>query len=393
MRKICLSFPFKGGYFGDTRRIVEIWKRIPCLLDAQAYIFFYGEDRGLLNAKNIEPVKLRTLIFGKRIKFISRVFSHLLVIYHTLHIPNLSMVYEIQSVFNLSGLLISKIRKIPLVYEVNSVLDYEKEKSFLNNIIIKVAKITEKWTVNHADKIIVTTLDLKETFHLAYEISRKKIYIVPNAAKTDLFYLRDKTECREELGIEKDAKVVCFVGGMGGGHGAKNLVPAAPCVIKSIPNTKLLIVGGGPKKGELEQEVRTLNLNDNFIFTGIISDVEVSKCINASDICVILNRSKLKEAVGGGSPIKLYEYMACGKPVVGTKGQSSFCLLQEKKAGILVDVDNIKEICDAILYLLKNNELREEMGKNGRRLVEEKYTWDIVGKQVARICEGVFKKK
>ena len=391
MEKVCFCTPLELGSFGDSTHITEVWKRMPELLNARVYIILKSADKRLSNIKDLNIVKPPTLFIGKRIKFISRILSHVFVVFYCLFLSNLALVYERQTMLNISGLLISKIKGIPLIYEVNTLLEYEKGKTCLNIIITKIAKITEKLTVAHADKILVTTQDLKKIFHRRYEIPFKKIEVVPNGANTDLFYPMDEAKCREELGLSQNIPIVCFVGGLGKGHGAKNLVNCAPSVIKQIPNTKFLIVGEGPKRTELEQKAASLDVKENFIFAGKVPYEEVPKYMNSSDVCVILNKSELKKELGGGSAIKLYEYMACGKPVIGTVAQTSFNILKKYDACVLVDVDNIDEIVEAVVMLLENKELREELGKNGRNLVEKKYNWDVNAKKVARICEGEIK--
>ena len=372
MEKVCFCTPLELGSFGDSTHITEVWKRMPELLNARVYIILKSADKRLSNIKDLNIVKPPTLFIGKRIKFISRILSHVFVVFYCLFLSNLALVYERQTMLNISGLLISKIKGIPLIYEVNTLLEYEKGKTCLNIIITKIAKITEKLTVAHADKILVTTQDLKKIFHRRYEIPFKKIEVVPNGANTDLFYPMDEAKCREELGLSQNIPIVCFVGGLGKGHGAKNLVNCAPSVIKQIPNTKFLIVGEGPKRTELEQKAASLDVKENFIFAGKVPYEEVPKYMNSSDVCVILNKSELKKELGGGSAIKLYEYMACGKPVIGTVAQTSFNILKKYDACVLVDVDNIDEIVEAVVMLLENKELREELGKNGRNLVEKK---------------------
>ncbi|MCG7848456.1 MAG: glycosyltransferase family 4 protein, partial [ANME-2 cluster archaeon] len=301
------------------------------------------------------------------------------------------IVYQIQTTFSLSGLIISKIKRIPLIYEVNSLLEYEKEKTFFNSIIIKIAKFTEKQTVKQASKITVVTPELKQIFHDEYKIPLHKIDVVPNGADIDLFYPMDKLKCREELNLAQNKFIVCFVGGLGMGCGAKNIVEAAPYILEQVPNTHFLIVGDGPYRAIMEEKIKSLSLRDNFIFIGAVPHEVVPKYINASDICIALFTGERIKEVGGGSTIKLYEYMACSKPVIGTLGLSTFEILTKYKSGIITNSENSQDISKSILYLLENEKFREDLGINGRQLVETKYNWDVITEQVARICEEGMK--
>jgi glycosyltransferase involved in cell wall biosynthesis len=85
-----------------------------------------------------------------------------------------------------------------------------------------------------------------------------------------------------------------------------------------------------------------------------------------------------------GSPLKLWEYMACGKPVIATNTED-FKVLEGYNAGILVDPEKPEEVADAITTLLKNKDLREEMGNNGRRYVVENRSWGAVAGEVEKV--------
>lgn len=391
MKKICFCTPLELGSFGDSTHITEVWKRMPELLNARVYIISKREDKRFSNMKGVNIIKPPTLSFGKRIKFISRILSHVFVVFYCLILSELALVYERQTMLNVSGLLISKIKKVPLIYEVNSLLEYEKEKSFLNNIITKIAKFTEKQTVKHASKITVVTPELKKIFHDEYNIPLHKIEVVPNGADRDLFYPMDKLECRKELNLAQDKFIVCFVGGLGMGCGVKNIVEAAPHVLEQIPGVNFLIVGDGPYRAIMEKKIESLSLQDNFIFTGTVPYKNVPKYINSSEVCVALYEIDGRVKKIGLSPIKMYEYMACAKPIIGTNKIRGIDILQKCSSGILVEQDDIQDISKSIIKLLKNENLRKKSGTNGRQLVEKKYNWDVIAKQVARICEGEIK--
>jgi glycosyltransferase involved in cell wall biosynthesis len=129
-------------------------------------------------------------------------------------------------------------------------------------------------------------------------------------------------------------------------------------------------------------------VSDEFIFTGIVPYEEVSKYISASDICVVPKR-QLKS---GYSPLKLYEYMACGKPVVASRVEG-FTILEQNNAGILVEPENPENIANVIIKLLNDEKLREELGRNGREYVVKNHSWESVAKIVAEVCEDAVRNK
>ncbi len=146
------------------------------------------------------------------------------------------------------------------------------------------------------------------------------------------------------------------------------------------------VTSEGQMKEELVELVDKTGVSDKFIFTGTVPYEEVPKYINASDVCVVPKRP-LKS---GYSPLKLYEYMACGEPIVASR-ISGFEILEQQNAGILVEPENPEELAKAIIKLLKDEKLREEMGKNGREYVVKHHSWESVARKVAEVCESAIR--
>lgn len=88
----------------------------------------------------------------------------------------------------------------------------------------------------------------------------------------------------------------------------------------------------------------------------------------------------------GLSPLKLCEYLACGKPVIASR-ISGLEVLEEENCGFLVNPEDPQALAIRIIELLRNPELRHKMGENGRKYVVENRSWESVAKKVAQVCE------
>jgi glycosyltransferase involved in cell wall biosynthesis len=112
--------------------------------------------------------------------------------------------------------------------------------------------------------------------------------------------------------------------------------------------------------------------------------------INASDVCaapfILARNAKI-----GLSPLKLYEYMACGKPVVASDISGVADALEASKGGLPVPSENPEALAEAISKLLENPELRADMGSKGLSYVTENYSWYSVAKQVDGVCKSGLK--
>ncbi|KKU36616.1 MAG: Glycosyl transferase group 1 [Candidatus Azambacteria bacterium GW2011_GWF2_46_32] len=126
---------------------------------------------------------------------------------------------------------------------------------------------------------------------------------------------------------------------------------------------------------------KKLNLEDNVLFLGEVSHKDLPQYLWISDVFV---RPSLSEGLGNA----FLEAMAAGVPVIGTKVGGIPDFLREGETGLFCEVQNPKSIAEKIETLLKDKKLRLRLVENGRKLVEEKYNWDSIARQI----ENIFKK-
>jgi len=296
-------------------------------------------------------------------------------------------IYVRQSEFSFIPLIISKYFKIPYFVEVNGLILYEMKMFGKSKLNIAVTRLSEKLGYQHAIKIIAVTQGVKKSIMDLYNVSEEKIVVIQNGANIDSFKPLDK-DLINTLNLDTSSRYVLFVGNFAPWQGIENLIKSAPSILREYKNVKFLIVGDGIMKKELINITENMGLTDYFIFTGTIPYEEVPLYINASDICVAPFVNKRNKKIGL-SPLKIYEYAACGKPIVSSK-IPNLEFLEEKEAGILVNPENPEELAEAILTLLNNDELRESMGRNGRDYVVQNHSWQSIGKKVKEICEKVI---
>jgi glycosyltransferase involved in cell wall biosynthesis len=197
-------------------------------------------------------------------------------------------------------------------------------------------------------------------------------------------------ECRSELKIEEGKKVICFVGNLVQWQGIEYLIKSMPLISKKRDDVSAIIVGDGILRRELEKLSLDLRTEDRIEFTGAVPYQKVPTYINASDVCVAPFTRKRNEKIGL-SALKVYEYLACGKPVVASniKGVGDF--LAKTHTGVPFEPENESELAGALIELMADDNRMKEMGEKGRKLVIENYSWDSVAKQIAKILKGIRK--
>jgi glycosyltransferase involved in cell wall biosynthesis len=297
----------------------------------------------------------------------------------------IDIIYRRHGLYN-SEYLLAKLFKIPLVREVNGIVaDEAKISKEGDRVSLWVIDRIERFSMPRADKIIVVTSKLKEILQKDYEIPRDKIAVIQNGANTDLFKPKETARARAELGLNRSSNYVCYVGSFSPWQGIEYLIRSVPLILKKCPKTRFLIVGDGLMKQDLIELAKQIGVSDKVIFTGMVPYQKVPLYMNAADVCT----SPKAGLRSGYSPLKLCEYMACGKPVVASRA-SGLEIVEDSGGGILVEPKEPKALAAAMTKLLQNRELRKRMGEKGRKYVVENQSWESVARRVADLCQSLI---
>ncbi|AKB52861.1 glycosyltransferase (group I) [Methanosarcina barkeri str. Wiesmoor] len=325
---------------------------------------------------------------------------------------NFDVLYTRNPNFGFLAGVFCKSRCKRIIYELNGIPEDEKNlfrkksegdkfshpkkrSSFSNRYVSAHSRLKLfilKKALGFSDRIIAVTPGIKVNLEKDYKIPGEKIVVVSNGANTSLFRPLEQETCRRKLGLDLEIPFVCFVGNLAPWQGVEYLIKAAPFILSRFPECRFLIVGDGVMKNDLIKLSRELGVENRFIFTGVIAYDRVSLYINASDICTAPFIFARNEKIGL-SPLKLYEYMACGKPVVASNISGVFEVLEISEGGIPVLPENPSALAECILKLLENPDLRMKLGSKGLSYVTENYSWYSVAKKVNEVCKSEIEAK
>ena len=339
--------------------------------------------KGFVRTSPFRGVGLISLLFLKEIELFILAFRTILA-------EKPDLIYRRHSMFN-SEYILSAIFKIPNITEVNGIICDEVRARFESDkFSLWVIGNIEKHNFGKADNNIVVTSELKKTLINNYNISVNKIVVVENGANTELFKPLDPILAKRKLNLDTSISYICFVGALAIWHGVDDFISSIPYVLKDYPNTSALVIGEGTIKRELIKLSEKLGVSDKIIFTGKIQYKKVTWYINASEICVSPMKMSARNLRVGASPLKLYEYLACGKPVVSSRlsGQE---FIEEKTCGFVVNTEDHLEFAKAIVTLLRDPDLRQRMGENGIKYILENRSWNSVAKEVAAVFDSTIK--
>lgn len=285
----------------------------------------------------------------------------------------------------LVGILCKMIFKVPCITTIHGSDIYGLKSpllTWLNSMVIK-----------HSD---VCTANSKATAGEAREISgRKDIEIIPmGVGDTFLFEKPLDPEVikgiRAQLGL--DGRVVLFVGRLIDLKGVDYLIKAIPSVLNRCPDTKVLLVGSGPRKDYLMNLSNELCLRNRVMFVDKVSQEELLKFYSIATIFVlpsIVNDKGETEGFG----VVLLEAMASRVPVVGTNVGGIPDIISDGKTGLLARQKDPDDLADKITRLLTDDNIRRRVVENGFRYVKENFSCEVVAERFMEIYQEVTLRK
>lgn len=215
-------------------------------------------------------------------------------------------------------------------------------------------------------KTICVSEGLKESF-LKQGIDHSKCVTVHNGIDTSIEPLVSPIAIRKELGIKKDELLIGSAGSLIKRKQFGHLISSLSYLVnrESLNNTKCLIIGDGPEKALLQDEIKQKKLNNKVILAGFKTDA--ISYINALDIFLLTSERE-------GCPRVILEAMLLGKPVIASRIAGPSELVKENETGFLFQSGNIEEIADYILKLVSSPSMRKEMGQAGRKRVIKNFS-------------------
>lgn len=223
------------------------------------------------------------------------------------------------------------------------------------------------WT----DGIITTAEVLYKSYADDFSLDEKNLINIPLGIDPDYFSPMEKDfELKKNLGISDGELVVGILGRLSPVKGHRYFIQAAAEVLKSFQPVKFLIAGEDAqvKSFRLKEMVRQMGIFDKFIFTGRVEDPR--KVVSLMDVGVVAS-------IGSETIARVaLEYMALGKPVVGTEINAIPEVVKNGLNGFIVRPEDSRGMAEAMLQLLEDKDKREKFGKASRNLVENEFSID-----------------
>ncbi len=287
-------------------------------------------------------------------------------------------IYERYALHNFAGIWASRRHKIPLLLEVNSPLALERSEDLAFR---RLARRTESWICSNASRTICVSNELGRILTQS-GVPGHKIEICHNGVDPEKFHGR-KTggEIRARYGLAGKT-VLGFVGWVRKWHGVSELIPCLKKWQERGVNVSLLIVGDGPARPAIEIAAKESGVQDIVRITGAVKRTEVVDHIAALDVAL------QPAATLYASPMKIFEYLAMGKPVVAPRQTNILEILSEGRNAKLFRPGEPLDMMRAVDELLATPSLIRRMGAEARRTVfERRFLWTENAQRAIRMAK------
>lgn len=388
--KTMILFLTHKRLFSDIGGIESMGKRlllgmkasgIPVVLfskDSMPKIIFVREKNNNQGA----PARLLTKEIAFSLYAIKEIIVSLLFIFPLLYAIKMSrkhgftsIVLAFDSFSGLPALISSKITNSPLVVQTHGLYPRFIDVFTKNQIVVRTLLAIEKAVIREATLVLSVNRETISYYERFYR-SKMRYRLIPTPLDTKTFAPNSKLRkyVRKELGIGAKSYVIGFVGRLSYEKNVELLIRAFKKALEAslIPaDSLLLIVGDGLLKKQLIELSSNLSIKDKVIFTGFRRDIH--RVMNVMDVLVLPSQAE-------GLPCVVLEAISCAVPVILSDLLCHKEFLGAAKCGFTFKAGSIKDLVRC-LSIISNNNLRKELGMNGRIYVESNHEITYVVKE------------
>jgi len=275
-----------------------------------------------------------------------------------------------------------RLKKIGKIVIFDSHEDYQSQllnkpywNKYILNIISKIYRLYEKKCIEKYDAIITATPYIKEKISNRHPL----VVDVNNFPMLDEF-----VNVKYLFSTNENILSVCYVGGLTENRGIKEIIKAMEYCSS---NVKLKLAGEFTPL-TLKKDVSIYEGWEKTEWLGFIDRSKIGELFSESFAGLVI----LKPIINylDALPIKLFEYMSAGLPVIASNFPLWKKIVEENQCGICVDPSKPEEISSAIEWMMNNKEKAIEMGKNGKKAASEKYNWNIEKQKLLDVYKRVL---
>ena len=288
-----------------------------------------------------------------------------------------SLVYERYSLWSFAGMEYAQATGTPGILEVNAPLIEEQAEH--RGLVDRAAaqKVAER--VFGAASAIVVVSEEVACYLKDFPEAQGKVQVVPNGVSPERFPPGLQASRPGGDGVFS----VGFVGSMKPWHGIEKLIDAFARFQAACPKSRLLLIGDGTVRERLESEVAARGLESVVQFTGAVEPSAVPALLASMDLAVAPYPQLTNFYF---SPLKVYEYMAAGLPVIASRVGQIEKIIAHEETGFLVPPGDVVALAAGLERMQKDPGLRRRLGKAARIKVLRDHTWDGTVERILQLA-------
>lgn len=285
------------------------------------------------------------------------------------------LIYERYSPFGLAGGVVARRHAIPHILEVNSPLAREGAE-FRGQALSEAALEIERSALATAGAVVAVSAELKrELVEDGAEADR--IRVLPNGVDTALF-------AGAEPAPRPDGRLAFgFVGGLRPWHGIGDMAAAFDRVAEEL-DARLLVIGDGPERGRLD-DLRARH-PDRVTVTGALPQARVPALLRSVDVALAPYPAMERFYF---SPLKVLEYMAAGRAIIGSRIGQVAELIEDGLTGLLVPPGEVEALAATMRRLGTDAALRAELGRRAAEVARDQHDWSQRAREILRIARAL----
>ena len=287
-----------------------------------------------------------------------------------------------------SGYILSKRKGAKFVFNISDLWPESAVKLGVlhNKILIGLSTWLEEFCYRKADAITGQTQGIVDNI-VSRGFDKNKIHLITNGVDTEFFKKENRSEeFRLDSGISNKFAVV-YAGIHGLAQGLEVIISCAD-ILRSYDKIQFVFVGDGPEKSKLIELAEEKHLS-NVTFLPMHVKNDMPKIIASMDATII--PLKKLDIFKGALPSKMFECLSSELPIILSVAGEAERLINNAEGGIVVEPENPKQISEAVLKLYNDEQLRKELGHNGREFIIENYSRSNISKKLENILKDLLK--
>jgi PEP-CTERM/exosortase A-associated glycosyltransferase len=291
----------------------------------------------------------------------------------------------------LAALQAARARNLPFVYELRAFWEdaaVDQNKTHTRSLRYALSRKLEDYVVHRADAVVGIGQSILDEL-AARSADLTKLFHVPNGVDAEKFSPMPRDDSlAAELGLGSEP-VLGFIGSLYRWEGVAWLVQAVTELRRRGTFCKLLIIGDGEEMCSLREAVRNFSAGDFVQIVGRIPHDQIERYYSVVDVLVYPRHSiRLTELV---TPMKPLEAMALGKAILGSDVGGIRELVKTEETGLLFRADNVDDFCRQANRLLRQENLRRELGARAREIILQEKDWKIIASRYLAIYDAAIR--